>query len=235
LRSIKILVFALSLLAMQAPAEGASGDADELSGDLDFMGCRISANVHNVREKCTRFIDSGRGSDRLRAIALTHRSTALLNASDAIGDLDRAIRLDATYAPAYLARGKWLYEQGESERSLADLSRAIELDPSSGDRHFESVRVKAFYARAKLYDKRGEPERAIGDYGEVLRAFEQAPQVVSSIYLDSYFRRGSIHEKLGRLDQAIADYRRGASLGSARSVPHRDSEEALNRLTRVIK
>ena len=235
MRSIQILVFVLAILAMQVPAEGASGDADELSGDLDLMACRVSASVDNIRRSCTRFIDSGRGSDRLRAIALTHRSAVLYNAPGAIADLDRAIRLDATYAPAYLARGRWLYEQGEAERSLADLSRAIELDPSSGDRHFESVRVRAFYARAKLYEKRGELERAIGDYGEVLRAFEQAPQIVSSIYLDSYFRRGSIHEKLGRLDQAIADYRAGVSVGSARSMPHRDSEEALKRLMKTEK
>jgi hypothetical protein len=228
---IRIVVGLLMLGLVVAPAraEGGRGASDELSNDSDFLACRVSAGIDNIRQYCSRFIESGRGTDQHRAMALTYRSAAQRNPPEALDDLQRAISLDATFAPAYVRRGRLLEDQGAADQALADYSRAIELERAEA--HVVTESADAFYARGILYEKRGEFERAVSDYGEVLRVYELTPRTFSSIYLDAIFRRGTLREQVGRLDEAIADYRRASAVGAKLSLPHRKSEEALKRLS----
>jgi tetratricopeptide (TPR) repeat protein len=218
-------LFVLGLVAAPVRAEERS---DELNNDSDFLACRVSAGVDNIRQYCSRFIESGRGTDRHRAMALTYRSAAQRNPPEALADLQRAISLDATFAPAYVKRGRLLEDQGAVEQALADYSRAIELERS--ETHTVTLSADAYYARGILYEKRGEFEHAVSDYSEVLRVYELNPRVFSSVYLDAIFRRGALQEQLGRLNEAIADYRRASVVSAELGLPHRKSEEALKRL-----
>jgi tetratricopeptide (TPR) repeat protein len=53
---------------------------------------------------------------------------------DAVNDYDASIREDDAFAEAYFARAKARQQQGKHDEALADLRRAIDLDPRSKER-----------------------------------------------------------------------------------------------------
>jgi tetratricopeptide (TPR) repeat protein len=80
------------------------------------------------------FDDLGKQKDRYVARVLTVRALARLAGEaadlDAAGrDLERAVGLDARYAPAFRARGDVLERKGDAEGAQRDRARALELAP----------------------------------------------------------------------------------------------------------
>ncbi|MFG3756284.1 hypothetical protein, partial [Klebsiella pneumoniae] len=70
---------------------------------------------------CTAVIDAPAASDAVRVAALLVRAVAfdhLGQTANAMGDLDRAIMLDATSARAYRLRGEMRRYAGSLERAL---------------------------------------------------------------------------------------------------------------------
>jgi tetratricopeptide (TPR) repeat protein len=90
----------------------------------------------------------------------------------------------------YYERGEARAEKGDYEGAIADLSKAIEVDPK----------------QARAYAERGWARRQMGDYDGAIadynRAIELAPQV-SSAYYDN---RGLARLKKGDYGGAIADF-----------------------------
>jgi len=79
--------------------------------------------------------------------------------------------------------------KGDYDRALADLSRAIDLDPKL---------AFAFAERAHAYTNKGDPERAVADAS---RAIELDPKSSSS-----WRARGRAYSAKGDYDRAVADY-----------------------------
>ena len=117
----------------------------------------------------------------------------------AMRHFDRAIRIWPDYAEAYLNRG--LAEHGASHRleALADLDRALDLDPRL---------TQAYNARGQIYLENGDVQKTIRDCS---KSIEVTPT------LDAYYQRGQAYEKLGEHRKAIADF--DAAISEFREAP----------------
>jgi len=71
--------------------------------------------------------------------------------AQALDSLERSIRLNAKFAPAYFQRGKLEWEMGDATSSLADLELATKLDPDY---------AQPYYLMAQIYYKRGKKDQA---------------------------------------------------------------------------
>jgi tetratricopeptide (TPR) repeat protein len=114
-----------------------------------------------------------------------------------------------TFAVAYNNRGYAYAQKGEYEHALADLGRAIELDPQYAE---------AYNNRAFVYLKAGMAADGLPDAGLALR--------LRPGYADALDTRGHIFEALGKREDAIVDFR--AAL--AKDPDLQSSKDALKRL-----
>jgi tetratricopeptide (TPR) repeat protein len=113
------------------------------------------------------------------------------------GDHDRAIALcgrlieaDPEWAQPFYFRGASHLARGEVEAALADLSRAIQLEPD--------IPYFAYHDRGRALAELGRHEEALADYE---RAIALRPDVGSTRN-----RMGTTLYHLGRLDEALAAY-----------------------------
>ncbi len=81
-------------------------------------------------------------------------------ADEAIGGLQRGIRLDPKFAWAYRTRSILYREKGELENALADINEAVRLDPKNGGILCE---------RGVLQRSLEELEKALADFEEAIR------------------------------------------------------------------
>jgi|TARA_B110000467_G_C18308844_1_gene476578 Flp pilus assembly protein TadD len=76
-----------------------------------------------------------------------------------LDDLDRLDAMKAANADAgnYVRRGGVYNKQGELEKAIADVTKAIELDPAN---------AKIYYFRGATFEKLGDKENAEADYAK---------------------------------------------------------------------
>ena len=102
--------------------------------------------------------------------------------------LSDPVRIGEKVAGFYVKRGQIYSEDGNFELAIADLSRAIELDPDSPDR---------YYDRANLYRLAGEYDLAVADMTIAIKYAPDDPYLYGS--------RAKLHREAGKYEQAIAD------------------------------
>lgn len=95
-----------------------------------------------------------------------------------------AIRLNPSFAQAYLKRGTLVFRltPSLSVEALQDLNRAIELDPDNGEAFYQRARISFFILNNEA--ARRDMIKAAGLGHEGAQAFLQAPAAVSSAYVD---------------------------------------------------
>ena len=94
-------------------------------------------------------------------------------------------------ASYHFERGRAWVAQKRYGKAVADLGKAIELDPDNAAAH---------YVRGVVWDELGEYDKAIADYTRVI-AFNPA-------FAIAYHNRGVAWARKGEYDKAIADYTR---------------------------
>jgi tetratricopeptide (TPR) repeat protein len=108
----------------------------------------------------------------------------------AVNDANTAVELDPNDAENYYYRA-FIYRAKDYKRSIADISKAIELAP----------RNSIYYSvRGNIYGENNKNDLAIADY---TKAVELSPNSFGD-----YAMRGGIYEQQGKYDLAIADYQR---------------------------
>jgi tetratricopeptide (TPR) repeat protein len=80
--------------------------------------------------------------------------------SDAVADYTESLRLDPSFAPAYLNRARAFGQMGQLDRMVADCTEAISLEPAC---------ALAYASRGWAYAKLGRYDRAADDSTEALR------------------------------------------------------------------
>jgi tetratricopeptide (TPR) repeat protein len=199
---------------------------------LTVAACLIAASAHAQNET----------TDQIAAPAnLAPSCGAAINATpDArIAACDTAIesRTDASAtdrAALFVSRAEAYDDKGDMDRAIADLNKAIELDPKN---------VTAFENRGTLFVRSGKPDRAIEDYNEAIRLDPHYAQAYAdrgvayyvkgdharaidnyseAIRLDpkhavSYSNRAAAYKKAGRNDRAIADESEAIKLDPSRA------------------
>src|SRR5215470_9394771 len=116
-------------------------------------------------------------ASRLQAIELNTRD------AETKGAYDRAV------ADFYIGRGAAYLSKGDNDRAIADLTKAIEIDPKY---------AAAYNSRGNAYRDRKDYDQAIADH---TRAIEIDPK-----YAAAYNNRGNAYRDKKDYDQAIADY-----------------------------
>ena len=108
----------------------------------------------------------------------------------AIEDFNKAIQLNPGEAAlAYLDRGETYFHERRFDRTIADETEAIRLEPNL---------AFAYATRAEAYGATDAPDQAIADFSRALKLNSADPRF--------YYKRGAIYTSVGRLDEAIADY-----------------------------
>lgn len=120
-----------------------------------------------------------------------------------------AIAANPRDAVSYINRAFEYLQKGDYARSIADYSRAIQLDPGRWD---------AFQGRAWAYLKAGKAAEALRDADASLKLKPNEARTLDT--------RGHILEALGRRDEAIDDFRRALAI----EPRLRGSREGLKRL-----
>jgi tetratricopeptide (TPR) repeat protein len=140
---------------------------------------------------CTPACASGRsdlkaGYDALRRHDY-EQAIALLTSAIETGDLSRA-----NLALAYHYRGAEYLKTGRPDAAIADLDRAIALEPTK--------LPTAFSDRGIAYRRKGDFAKAIADYSEAIRLWPD--------WHDWYLNRGLAFAANGQYQEALADYER---------------------------
>jgi tetratricopeptide (TPR) repeat protein len=118
------------------------------------------------------------------------------DAGRAIAVFDEVIRLQPTFARAYVLRGNAYMLKVKYDKALADFNHAIRIDPKN---------AAAYCDRADLENHfRGRPQDALADYD---RAIRLAPK-----FQRAYFNRGICFLELHEYNGAIVDFTRSIEL-----------------------
>jgi tetratricopeptide (TPR) repeat protein len=115
--------------------------------------------------------------------------TRSLHPERAIRACTQLLERDANDAGALTHRGKMLAYISQSQRSLSDLNRAIELKPELAE---------AYAARGDWHRLFGQPDEAIKDLNQAIRRKADDGEAL--------FLRGVVHSVMGQRELAIQDY-----------------------------
>lgn len=114
----------------------------------------------------------------------------------AIGAFDEVIRLQPTFARAYILRGNAYMLKVKYDKALADFNQAILID---------SKNAAAYCDRADFENHfRGRPKTALADYDRAI--------LLSPKFQRAYFNRGICFLELHDYDRAISDFTRSIAL-----------------------
>jgi tetratricopeptide (TPR) repeat protein len=107
------------------------------------------------------------------------------NPDNAVASLDRALQLDATYAPAHARRGSWMLDRGEVASAEASFRRAAQIDPGLAAGPIGLARVSL---------TRGEPQQAVDTLERLLNDHPGDRYALQLL--------GTAYRRLGREDDA---------------------------------
>ncbi|MEW6356910.1 MAG: FlgO family outer membrane protein [Planctomycetota bacterium] len=113
----------------------------------------------------------------------------------AIADCDRAISIDASYAPAYHLRGLLHRQNRDNEKAIREFASAIDADPYC---------APAYMDRADVYFKEQQFAKALADYSRVIDLNPGSDT--------AYEARGKVYFKQGDFRRAIEDFDRTIEL-----------------------
>jgi tetratricopeptide (TPR) repeat protein len=115
---------------------------------------------------------------------------------------------------AHLFRASAYLHKRDHDLAVADLTKAIELDPQNG---------RTYGLRGLRHFNNGEYDRAIADYTRAIELRSNAP---NHLLASQYVVRGVAYQKTRNADLAIADFRRALAI----EPDHRGAKDWLKRL-----
>ena len=125
----------------------------------------------------------------------------------ALGSLDEAIKLDANMGKAFLLRGTAHYFLDNTEKAIADYTKAIERNPQDPANYNLRGNAYTWYKMNK-----DNLEKAIADYTKAILHPQRFANKLNSKYAEAYNKRGVAYYYLQKYDLAIADYTKAVEL-----------------------
>lgn len=174
----------------------------------------------------------------MRAICYTKSSQRNAYAK-AMDDFSEAVRLDANYLDAYLARAAFCENNKELDKALIDYDYiTTKISPDE---------AKYYLKKARLKEQLGLTRQAVADYDKAIalspsnplyqlqkgmleyrnkdleaarRSFTKALEL-NVTYTEAYYQRGLALAELNKIEEASADFRKAEKLGGADSTTTR--------------
>jgi tetratricopeptide (TPR) repeat protein len=130
------------------------------------------------------------------------REAAQKNFDKALIKYDEAIRLDQSYKPAYLGRGRVYLERKQLDEALADFDAAIKLYENDTNSHAvpNTTYAKAYVGRGDVYWQKRDFDKALDAYDRAILFDPNLP--------DAHVNRGKVLAEKGNRDEALAEYNR---------------------------
>ncbi|MCA6074447.1 tetratricopeptide repeat protein [Fulvivirga sedimenti] len=135
---------------------------------------------------------------------------------DAFNDLTRVSTMGFTNEDAYYFLGEMLMEKGQNETAIAQLNKAIALNPQ---------KCGAYEARARAYSSMNEISLALEDIAKAIKIEENSILWTTS---------GMIRLKGGQYKEAISDLQKAEKLGASGVEIYRAQSDALFALKEYI-
>jgi Tfp pilus assembly protein PilF len=173
-------------------------DCSEGGWDDRMRGCTVIIRRAAAEPVARRVIAHMRRGDAYEELRQDFTS--------AIADYSEAIRLDPANAEAYASRGLARARQGAHDRVIADIDRALQLDPNV----FGEGAYRLFRARGLALFRLGAFDRAIADHSQEIRL---APH-----FADGHLHRAAAHLAKKDLDRAFADFTEAVRIEPYRPV-----------------
>jgi len=132
-RSAAVASIAWAVLPHGAFAVGTEQVAEPLVDPAPCFAAIAANDSDQIVGVCAMLIDNAKASkdDRLKALIGRAGAYAAKDMLDrAIGDYDMVLRLDATLADIFNARGELWRKKGDRRRAVADFGAALKLNPS---------------------------------------------------------------------------------------------------------
>jgi lipoprotein NlpI len=161
-------------------------------GELD--SCKFVGQIDKADDgiaACDSVLKDSKTSVQDRASALSSRCGwwwAKKDTDKALADCNEAIRVNRSFAAAYLNRGNVFLSKFDADHALADFNEAIRLDPKN---------AWAYAARGNLYKNTGDFDRAIADLSESI--------TLDPSYALPHYARGDLYRLKGDLSRAMTD------------------------------
>lgn len=113
-------------------------------------------------------------------------------------DFTSAIALDLQSSGALSGRGAFYIASGKPDLAIADITKAIEIDPEAVNNYYN--RASTYGNRALAYKYQKNYQAAIKDYTTMI--------TLDPKDLSAYKARGEIHRLLGKKKAAAADFKK---------------------------
>lgn len=169
-----------------------------------------SDDVARVVAGCSQVLGDTSEKAEVRATAHVRRGLALVEQGkhdEAMRDYDAGIGLDPKDALAYNNRAILWREKKQLDRAIADLTKAISIDPMPNAEGVGGGPVNLHFNRGMMFHQKGEFDRARADYD---RAIELDPKDAQAFY-----RRARLQYLARNFDRAVADMTEAARLDPA--------------------
>lgn len=161
-----------------------------------------------------QFPDSLNTPESEYARALHLLESGALDEAEAV--LRIAIRLDSSYAPAYVGMSRLFFVKGDVQKAIRYVHMARVRDVNY---------VPCWLMAARLYDAAGQYEAAVNEFREAISRDENQLWAV-----ESYFDLARTLEKLDELEQAYDAYMEVIALDPL----HLDAREAVARIMKTL-
>ena len=223
--------------------ERAAADASQLIKlGLDGLAQPKSSRTAVLRQVYNLWVETGY---RMRA----QYRFSMGDFENALADSNELIRLQPNNGAGYTARGELYYWQKQFDPAVADLEKALQLDPSLtrarktkalallrlGKTAEASAETDAGLRMGKDRDDflfvRGQIAYAQGSYAHAIDDYTEAMKLAPFAHPFEYLGRGAAYEKLGQKALAVADYKTAIELDALSPAQREARIEARQRLS----
>ena len=146
--------------------------------------------------------------DDMLAIQYVNRGFAFMDKRDnnrAIGEFNKAIKLNSQYSAAYHNKGVALARIDNIEEAMEEIDKAIDLDPNS---------ARSYTSMGMILHHNGKYKEAIKEFNEAIRSDPEYPV--------AHLVRGKAWEKMGEQDKADEDFKTAKSLEKKAKLKRHD-------------
>ncbi|MEW6027106.1 MAG: tetratricopeptide repeat protein [Planctomycetota bacterium] len=238
---------AISSAQTSRKLEAYRSEAHKLNGDKRFDEALITCekireiaktdgDINALHQKCLKEVEGQKASirenderarRRAEAKAVLDRAEYASLADKKIEIAEKALKIDPTFAEAYLVMGMAYNDKFNENKALECFNRAIELAPES---------APAYYERALIMADRKLQQKALADFEMVVK-YEPESHI-------GHFARGYIEKTQGKFDEAVRSFTRAININQNflrayvhRADIYRDKKEfakAISDFTRTI-
>lgn len=132
-----------------------------------------------------------------------------------LADLNKAIRLDSKFIPAYDGRGSLFFVLGEFDKSIADFTQVLKSYPKN---------INTLHRRGTALLYLGKFNRAIGDFNRAIK--------INSNHQELHNNLGYALGRVGRSEDALVALTKAIDLNPEGSREHRNLSWVLTSLAR---